>query len=69
MEENKQASLAKSNKSKVFLVFGVIALIIIVVVYFYIRHTKYYISTDDAYVTGSIHSIASSWRSTAGIMM
>ena len=58
MEENKQASLAKSNKSKVFLVFGVIALIIIVVVYFYIRHTKYYISTDDAYVTGSIHSIA-----------
>ena len=58
MEENKQASLAKSNKSKVFFVFGVIALIIIVAVYFYIRHTKYYISTDDAYVTGSIHSIA-----------
>ncbi|HVN70570.1 MAG TPA: HlyD family secretion protein, partial [Desulfomonilia bacterium] len=27
-------------------------------VYLYIRHTRYYISTDDAYVTGRIHSIA-----------
>ncbi len=58
MVENGPGNLVKSNKSKVFFVFGIIALIIIVAVYAYIRHTKYYISTDDAYVTGSIHSIA-----------
>jgi len=38
--------------------FGVIALVMIAGVYLYVRHTKFYVSTDDAYVTGRIHSIA-----------
>ncbi len=58
MENKESGSPVKSNKSHIFLVFGVIALVIAAGVYFYVRHMKFYISTDDAYVTGRIHSIA-----------
>jgi len=40
---------------------GVLVFIVFLVVsgvYFYVRHTRFNISTDDAYVTGRIHSIA-----------
>lgn len=58
MEEQGQGVPAGSKKKTVFLVFGIVAAMIIVAVYFYVRHTRFYISTDDAYVTGRIHSIA-----------
>jgi len=58
MEETGPGSPARSNKSRMFVVFGVIALVIIAGVLFYIRHARLYISTDDAYVTGRVHSIA-----------
>jgi membrane fusion protein (multidrug efflux system) len=58
MDEKEQGRPVNSNRSTIFLVLGIIALMIIVGVYFYIRHTRLYISTDDAYVTGRIHSIA-----------
>ena len=58
MEGKGQESPAKSGKSHVFLVFGVITLIVIAGVFFYVRHIRFNISTDDAYVTGRIHSIA-----------
>jgi membrane fusion protein, multidrug efflux system len=46
-----------NNKAAIFTIFAIIALIIISGVFLYVRHTKLYISTDDAYVTGKIHSI------------
>ncbi len=58
MEEQGQGVSAGSKKKTIFLVFGIVAAMIIVGVYFYVRHTRFYISTDDAYVTGRIHSIA-----------
>lgn len=58
MDENKQESPAKPGKSHIFLVFGVITLIVVAGVLLYVRHIRFNISTDDAYVTGRIHSIA-----------
>jgi len=58
MDEREQGRTNNSNRARIFKVFTIIALIIVVAVYFYIRHTKLYVSTDDAYVTGRIHSIA-----------
>jgi membrane fusion protein, multidrug efflux system len=58
MEENGPGSPARSSKPRMFVVFGIIALIIVTGVLLYVRHTRFYISTDDAYVTGRIHSVA-----------
>ncbi len=58
MGEKEQGRTNNSNRARIFKVFAIIALIIVVAVYFYIRHIKLYVSTDDAYVTGRIHSIA-----------
>ena len=58
MAQEENGSGNNSNRSMIFIVFALIAVMIVTGVYFYIRHTKYYISTDDAYVTGRIHSIA-----------
>lgn len=59
MEEIGPDSPAGTRKSRVFVVFGVIVLITLAAVFFSIRHARLYISTDDAYVTGKIHSVAS----------
>lgn len=58
MEETGQTTPAASRKKTIFLVFAVIAAMVLAGVYTYVRHTRFYISTDDAYVTGRIHSIA-----------
>lgn len=58
MVENGPGSPFGSGKSRVFVVFGVAALVIFVGVVLYIRHTRLYISTDDAYVAGRIHAVA-----------
>jgi membrane fusion protein, multidrug efflux system len=58
MEGNGPASPARSNKPRVFIIFGAVVLVVVAGVMLYIRHTRLYISTDDAYVTGRIHSVA-----------
>ncbi|HXK46053.1 MAG TPA: HlyD family secretion protein [Deltaproteobacteria bacterium] len=58
MEEREQDMSTRSSRPAVFLVFGIIAIIIVAGVYFYIRHTRFYISTDDAYVAGRIYAVA-----------
>jgi membrane fusion protein, multidrug efflux system len=58
MEGNGLDSPVRSNRSRVFVVFGIIVVVIVAAVVLYIRHTRYYISTDDAYVTGRVYSIA-----------
>lgn len=56
--ENGPGSPSGSGKSRVFVVFGVVALVIVVGVIFSIRHARLNLSTDDAYVTGRIHAVA-----------
>jgi membrane fusion protein, multidrug efflux system len=58
--ENKETD-NKNNKTRkpaMFIIFAVIAVATIAGMLLYMRHTRLYISTDDAYVTGRIHSIA-----------
>ena len=59
MEQTQPASNNHRNKIIVLGVFFLVAFIGVSGIFAYIRHTKYYIMTDDAYVTGRIHSIAS----------
>jgi len=56
--ENRENDNKNTRKPAMFIIFAVIAFITIAGVLIYMRHTKLYISTDDAYVTGRIHSIA-----------
>lgn len=58
MEAIGQGDQPRANKSRALIIFGVVALILVSGVYLYVRHTKFYISTDDAYVTGRIYSVA-----------
>lgn len=58
MEQTEVSGMNNSSRTKIFGVLVLAALIIGAVVFLYIRHTKLYVSTDDAYVTGRIHSIA-----------
>lgn len=48
----------RSGRPGIFIIFAVIAVVTIVSVMLYVRHSRLYVSTDDAYVTGRIHSIA-----------
>lgn len=64
MDEIKQAETVKqpgSHKRKVAaaIVFAVVAVMGAVVVYFYIQYKNTHITTDDAFVDGNIHMIAS----------
>lgn len=56
--ENGPGNPSGSGKSRVFVVFGVVALVIVAGVIFSIRHARLNLSTDDAYVTGRIHAVA-----------
>jgi len=58
MEAVEKGGQPGSNRSRALVIFIIIALIVVAGVYLYVRHTKFHISTDDAYVTGRIHSIA-----------
>ena len=58
MESN---GIAPQNPRQKGLIFGVFVLMVLIVaagVYFYVRHTRFYISTDDADCTGRIYTIA-----------
>ena len=58
MEEKEQGGAGHSNRGRIFLTVGVIALVIIVGVSFYVRHNRLNVTTDDAYVAGRIYNIA-----------
>ncbi|MCE5276206.1 MAG: HlyD family secretion protein [Syntrophaceae bacterium] len=58
MEEKEQGGAGHSNRSRVFLTVGLIAIIIIAGISFYVRHNRFNVTTDDAYVTGRIYNIA-----------
>jgi membrane fusion protein (multidrug efflux system) len=58
MEEREQGKTNSSSRTAIFVIFAIVALAIIAGAYLYNRHTRLYVSTDDAYVTGKIHSIA-----------
>jgi membrane fusion protein (multidrug efflux system) len=47
------------RKKVAFLIMTVMAVVSVVTVFFYMQYKKTHISTDDAYVTGRIHVIAS----------
>lgn len=64
MDEIKQSEVSKQSnnhrrKVAAAIVFVILAVIGAVVVYFYIRYKATHITTDDAFVDGNIHTIAS----------
>lgn len=58
MDQADQGGLRNSNRIYLYCVAAVLAGIVLVSVLYYVWHIRNYISTDDAHVTGSIHSIA-----------
>jgi membrane fusion protein (multidrug efflux system) len=59
MEEERTDQSHWRKKIVVFIVFPVILVIGAAAIYFYLQYKKTHISTDDAYVDGRIHTIAS----------
>jgi len=59
MEEKKTNQSHRRKKIVAFIVFPVIIVIGAAAIYFYLQYKKTHISTDDAYVDGRIHTIAS----------
>jgi membrane fusion protein (multidrug efflux system) len=59
MEEKKATQTHRRRKTVAFIIFPVIIVIGAAVIYFYLQYKKTHISTDDAYVDGRIHTIAS----------
>jgi membrane fusion protein (multidrug efflux system) len=59
MEETKQAPDNKKRKIMALTVFGLVTIIGIIAVYSYVRYKSVHITTDDAFVEGRIHTIAS----------
>jgi membrane fusion protein (multidrug efflux system) len=58
--EEKRANLNQGRKKKVaFILFPTIIIIGAVTLYFYLQYKKTHITTDDAFVDGRIHLIAS----------
>jgi membrane fusion protein (multidrug efflux system) len=59
MEEKVQNTSNRKRKKIAFLIFAVIGVIAIVSTFIYIQYKKTHITTDDAFVDGNIHTIAS----------
>jgi membrane fusion protein (multidrug efflux system) len=59
MEEKRTNQTHRRRKIVAFIVFPVVIVIGVVAIYFYLQYKKTHISTDDAYVDGRIHTIAS----------
>lgn len=59
MEKNGTGAQAQQERFYVYVVFGVVAFMIVAGVLLYVRHIRLNITTDDAYVTGHVHAIAS----------
>jgi membrane fusion protein (multidrug efflux system) len=58
MEENNVLTPANNKKKIAISIFLLIAIVGIVIVYFYIQHKKTHIATDDAYIEGRIHIVS-----------
>lgn len=59
MEEKNQNMNNQKRKKVALIIFAVIGIISIIAAFIYIQYKKTHISTDDAFVDGSIHTIAS----------
>jgi membrane fusion protein (multidrug efflux system) len=59
MEEKRTNQIRRRRKIIAFIVFSVIIVVGAVAIYFYLQYKKTHISTDDAFVDGRIHTIAS----------
>ena len=59
MEEKNDKLKQRKNKKALFILFSVIILIGAVILYFYREYKATHISTDDAFVDGRVHVIAS----------
>lgn len=59
MEEKKEKPNQRRKKAVTFILFPIIIVIGAVTLYFYLQYKKTHISTDDAFVDGRVHVIAS----------
>ena len=59
MEGRKTNQTHRRRKTVAFIIFPFIIVIGAVAIYFYLQYKKTHISTDDAYVDGRIHTVAS----------
>jgi membrane fusion protein (multidrug efflux system) len=64
MEEEKEKIKRGKKKTTAFILFPVILAVGAAALYFYLQYVKTHISTDDAYVDGHVHVIASKVRGT-----
>src|SRR5208282_356152 len=61
IKQTEEVTKSNSHKRKVTaaIVFAVVAVIGIISIFFYIEYKNTHISTDDAFIDGNIHTIAS----------
>jgi membrane fusion protein (multidrug efflux system) len=59
MAEKSADKTSKRKNRAIFIIFPIIVFIGAVTIFFYLRYKKTHVSTDDAYVDGRIHTIAS----------
>ena len=68
MEEKKANQNRRRTKVTTFIIFPVLILIGAAVLYFYLQYKKTHITTDDAFVDGRIHVIASKIPGTVKVL-
>lgn len=68
MEEKKEKPNQRRKKAVTFILFPIIIVIGAVILYFYLQYKKTHISTDDAFVDGRVHVIASKVPGTVKII-
>ena len=68
MEEKKEKLNQRRKKAVTFILFPIIIVIGAVILYFYLQYKKTHISTDDAFVDGRVHVIASKVPGTVKII-
>ena len=68
MEEKKEKPNQRRKKAVTFILFSIIIVIGAVTLYFYLQYKKTHISTDDAFVDGRVHVIASKVPGTVKII-
>ena len=68
MEENKGKPNNRRKKIAVFIIFPLLIIIGAVVLFFYREYKATHISTDDAFVDGRVHVIASKISGTVKVL-
>lgn len=64
MEENKVLTPANNKKKIAIFIFLFVAIVGIIIGYFYVQYKKTHITTEDAFITGRIHMVSSKVRGT-----